>query len=218
MQTEEFITNLADTGAKKPLPHPLHIAGLWLAGIIAYFVISIEFLGFRPDIAVKLHQPLYWVELVAALATGIAAVFAASWLALPDVGQRSWVRFLPFLPMALLITVLGVGIVHYNAMLSLADCLRAGRYDCLMYIVLFSVLPAIVMFVTIEKAAPVRCCWAGSMAALAAASFGYIIPRLNDINDNPIHLVIWFFIPVMLITMIGMISGKFYFKRSVLWQ
>ena len=105
--------------------------------------------------------------------TAIMAAWAASWLALPDTNQKSWVRFLPFIPLAFLMGVLVHG-MFTTSTLTLTECLKMGRYDCILRIIIYSLLPAGLMFYTIQKAAPVRCCWAGTMAGLSVASFGYI--------------------------------------------
>lgn len=215
MDTEALIARFAAEGAKKPLPHPLAIAGKWLALLAVYFVIVTLVTGFRPDLATKWTQAFYLLELVGMLATGITAAIAASFLALPDVGGRPWVKFVPLIPIMMLGLLLMESIASGNAM-PLIECIQMQRYDCLARIALFSLVPAAVMFVAIQRAAPTRCCWAGSMAGLSTASFGYVLLRLVDTADDPSALVIWHLIPVMLVTMVGMVAGKFYFRNSAL--
>lgn len=215
MDTEALIARFAAEGAKKPLPHPLAVAGKWLVLLAVYFGIVTLVTGFRPDIATKWTQPLYLMELTGMLATAIAAAIAASFLALPDVGQRPWLKFVPLIPIMILGALLMQSIASGNAM-PLIECIKMQRYDCLVRITLFSVVPAAFMFITIQRAAPTRCCWAGSMAGLSTASFGYVLLRIVDTADDPSALVIWHLIPVMLVTMIGMVVGKFYFRNSAL--
>lgn len=214
MDTEAFISKLAAGGAHKPMPHPLAVAGKWLLALLVYFVAVTAFSGLRTDIAVKLGQPLYLVELTGMLATAMTAAVAASFLALPDVGQRPWIRFVPFLPLMMLAGWLLHGMAAGNAM-PLIECIKMQRYQCIFLLMLFSILPGIFMFITIQRAAPTRCCWAGSMAGLSVASFGYILLRLVSDSDDPTQLIVWHFIPVMLVTMIGMISGKLFLGRTL---
>lgn len=215
MDTEGLIAGLAAKGPGKPLPSPLAMTGKWLLALLLYFIVVTAFTGLRPDMAVKWQQPLYRMELAGILVTAVTAAFAASFLALPDVGQRPWIRFLPFLPLMFLAGLLWQSVAAGHAM-PLIECIRAERYDCIALLALFSIVPGVFMFVTIQRAAPTRCCWAGSMAGLAVASVGYILLRLVDTSDDPSMLILWHFIPVMLITMAGMVIGKFYFRHSAL--
>lgn len=215
MQTNDFIATLAKEGARKAFPSPSKVTIGWLLAIIAYFGLLIAFYGFRPDMAQKITQPVYLTELLGMTVTAIMAAWAASWLALPDTNQKSWVRFLPFIPLAFLMGMLVYG-MFTNSALTLTECLKMGRYDCILRIVIYSLLPAGLMFYTIQKAAPVRCCWAGSMAGLSVASFGYILLRLIGKSDDPTQLLVWHFLPVFLIMAIGMMIGKTYLGR--IWQ
>jgi len=215
MDTEALIARFAAEGAKKPLPHPLAIAGKWLALLAVYFVVMTLVTGFRSDIATKWAQPFYLMELAGMLATAITAAIAASFLALPDVGGRSWLKFVPLIPIMIYGILLMESIASGNAM-PLIECIQMQRYDCLLTIIFFSIAPAIFMFITIQHAAPTRCCWAGSMAGLSASSLGYVLLRLVDTDDNPSELIIWHLIPVMLVTMVGMVAGKLYFRNSAL--
>lgn len=215
MDTETLIAQFTTEGARKPLPHPLAIGGKWLMLFTAYLVIVILISGARPDIEAKIVQPLYLMELAGMLATAITAAITASFLALPDVGGRPWMKFVPLIPIMMLGVLLMQTIASGNAM-PLLECVQMQRYDCLLRIALFSIVPVAFIFITIQRAAPTRCCWAGSMAGLSAASFGYVFLRLVDTNDDPSALVIWHLIPVMLVTMAGMMAGKFYFRKSAL--
>ncbi|PIR38818.1 MAG: hypothetical protein COV35_05465 [Alphaproteobacteria bacterium CG11_big_fil_rev_8_21_14_0_20_39_49] len=215
MRTEDFIATLAKEGARKPFPRPSKVMLGWLLAVTAYFGLLIAFYGFRPDMAEKLTQPVYLLEVIGMAITAIMVAWAASWLALPDTNQKSWVRFLPFIPLAFLMGMLVYG-MFTNSELTLAECLKLGRYDCIVGIVLYSLLPGGLMFYTIQKAAPARCCWAGTMAGLSVASFGYILLRLIGISDDPTQLLVWHFLPVFMIMAIGMMIGKVYLGR--IWQ
>jgi hypothetical protein len=217
MDTESIIQRLATAGPRKPLAHPLITAGKWLLAVSVYAFVIAVFSDLRPDLAMKRHQPVYLIELAGMLATSVTAAVAASWLALPDVGQRPWIRYLPMLPLMLLGVILwkDIGTAGLGPLIA---CIKLKRFDCIMRIFLFSLLPATWLFWNIHRAAPTRCCWAGIMAALTVASLGYILLRLIDPNDDASQLMVWDFLPVLLVTMIGMVIGKLYFRESAAWQ
>lgn len=210
--SNEFINKLTKEGLKKPFPRPHIVAIKWLVLMTIYFAVLVSFSGFRPDILEKFNQSLYLIELFSMLLTAIVAAYAASFLALPDSNQKSWIRFLPFVPLAFLTGILVRGIYTSEA-LSLTECLKLGYYQCILHIMLYSILPAVMMFYTIQKAAPIKCCWAGSMAGLSVASFGYVALRLISKSDDPTLLLVWHFLPVLMIVMIGMILGKIFLGR-----
>lgn len=213
--SNEFINKLTQEGLKPVFPNPQIIAIRWLILIICYFALLISFSGFRPDILEKISQPLYLFEFGFMLLTGVLATYAASFLALPDSNQKSWIRFIPFIPLAFLIGILVGGIFSKN-FITLTECLRSGHYECFIHVILYSILPTMMMFYTIHKAAPINYCWAGSMAGLSSASFGYIALRLVEKSDEPSMLLVWHFFPVVVVVMIGMMIGKIYLSR--IWK
>lgn len=101
MQTNDLIDMLvADATPVRRLRAPTTRAACWLlfAGIVIVFVGIAH--GVRPDLALKLRQPVFVVSLSAAMATGVlsaAATFIASvpgrsrrWLLLPTPAFATW--------------------------------------------------------------------------------------------------------------------------------
>jgi hypothetical protein len=73
------------------------------------------------------------------------------------------------------------------------------------------------MFYTIQKAAPIKCCFAGAMAGLSAGSFGYVALRLiSDKSDDATSLLIWHFLPVVGVVLISMMFGKIFLGK--IWR
>lgn len=215
MKTDDLINILAEEGARKVFPAPAKILFVWFVIVALYAMALLGIHGLRPDIAEQVKRITYLADIMVASLIVITAAIASSYLALPDNNQKSWIRFLPFIPMAILILLAINNILHEDGM-TLAECIKLHRYDCMKDVLIFSILPAIVMFYTINKEAPVQCCWAGSMAALAAASMGYILLRLIEIHDDPMQLIIWHFVPVLFIMFVGIIIGKEYLGR--IWK
>lgn len=216
MNNSEFINKLAGEGLKKDkFPSPHVVAAKWLILIVIYFTLLTVFSGFRADILEKITQPLYLIELFSILLVAIASSYAASYLALPDDNQVSWIRFLPFIPLIFLMGILVCGMCSPSSM-TIMECIKMGQYHCIIHIALYGILPGALMFYTIEKAAPIKCCWAGSMAGLSVASFGYITLRLTSNGDDPALLFVWNFLPIFVIVMIGMMLGKIFLSH--IWK
>lgn len=51
--------------------------------------------------------------------------------------------------------------------------------------------------------------WAGIMAALSVTAFAYVGMRLVEMNDNPAHLIFWHALPVMIMSIAGMLAGRY---------
>lgn len=215
MNIDNLITKISQEGAKKPLPNPMKVTVKWLLLMVLYFVVLASFSGLRPDILVKLLQPLFLFELVMILTLGVVCAYVASVLALPDSAQKPWIRFVPFVFLTCLLAILAYQIWTTKT-LPLADCLKLGNYQCIMHIIFYAIMPAIVMFVMIKKAAPIKCCWLGSVVGLCVASFSYAMMRLVEASDDPSTLAVWHLVPVFLMIAGGVMIGEMVFGK--IWK
>lgn len=207
MQMEQFIKKLSDEGVAKPLPHPLVIAAIGLGIVFAYFMLMLVMIGLRPDIAIKLQQGWFVSELLIILYAVVAAIVAASYLALPDNGQKPWVRFMPTLPLAIMAIALGFLMTRPGAM-TLAECIKAGHFACILHLIMFSIAPTALLFIAMVRAAPTFDGWAGAMAGLAGGCLGYALLRLMEASDDAIIMATWHMLPVVLVTVVSMLLGK----------
>ena len=208
MNTDQLIDKLVAEGAQKPLPHPAKQIFFWLIGALVYLAAFCLFVGFRGDIAVKLSEPLYIAELILMSLAALSAACAAVYLSRPDCGQVPWIKYVPFVFLTLWAAAAFLGFKNSGG-LQIADIANQFKLDCPLTIFLFSLPPAIVLFLLIRKGAPMQLCWAGIMAALSVTAFAYAGMRLVEMNDNPAHLLFWHALPVMIISIAGMLAGKY---------
>lgn len=209
MNTEQFISQLVEEGAQKPLPHPMKQTLMWLLAAFVYLGVLALYFGFRGDIADQLSNAFIDLELVLLLGMAVSAAMAAFCLSRPDGYQKPWIKYIPF---AFLIPWIIVAFGGSAGDLQLADFLQSmslDQFSCTQHIVLISTPPAIAMFFILRKGATIRCCWAGSMAAWSVTAFVYMLMRLIEQNDDPAHLLVWHAVPIVLICMVGMMIGKF---------
>lgn len=212
MQTSDLISRLAQEGAPKAAPKPSTVVLRLLMLVTTYFVLLLVIHGLRDDIGLKLQQSLFLSEVLLMLSVVLFSALAACWLSLPDINQKPWIRFVPLAPLGLFAGLLIYGMWSFST-LTLSECLQLGRVDCVVRIVLYGLLPGGVMFYVTAKAAPTRCCWAGSMIGLCVAGLGYILLRLVDPSDDPMQLIVWHFLPVMFMTVVGMGMGRWLLGR-----
>lgn len=212
MNTDLLISKIIDEGAKKPLARPHIQAAYWLSGALIYIFGLCAYNGFRPDLYEKLSTPLYGLELFFLGLMSVSTALAALCLARPDVHQKSWIKVIPFvlfMPWAMIAYFNSSGHIDFE---SLYSSLCASKFDCPWHIAIFSIPPGACLFYIIRKAAPIQCCWAGTMATWSVASLAYIAMRIAEQNDNLAHLIIWHALPVMLMCMVGMVLGKISLK------
>ena len=211
MKTKNLIDTL--TSDAPPVKHvvPGKLLLVWLAAASLLMGGLVAALGVRPDIITRLHDISFVVELSLVLAITISAGIAACWLALPDVNQQQWLRWLPFVPFVALSFLLLNNYFSAHGMDPMGAVYTEyleKRYDCAADIVLFSIMPGVVLFFIMRKAAPVHYFWAGGIAALAITNLGYFALRIVEVNDNIAHLLLWHYLPMAMFSLLGAFLGK----------
>lgn len=208
MNTDQLIDKMVAEGAQRPLPHPVKQVMFWLLGTLIYLTAFCLFMGFRGDIGLKFAEPLYIVELVFMSLAALSAASAAVCLSRPDCCQMPWIKYVPFVFLSLWAAVAFLGFKNLSGS-EIVHMAALCQFDCTWHILLFSLPPGIALFLLIRKGAPLQLCWAGIMAALSVTAFAYAGMRLVEMNDNPAHLLVWHALPVMIISIVGMLAGKY---------
>ena len=208
MNMDRFINRLVAEGAQKPLPHPFKQALFWLGGTIAYLTVLSVYGGFRTDIIIRIGDPYYVLELALLFGVAASASFAALCLSRPDAYQMPFIKYGSFGFLALWAVAAAAG-AEGLSWDNVLHAMTLGQFDCVWHITLFSVPPAIAIFMIVCRGATIQCCWAGSMATVAVTSFAYLCMRLVEQNDNPAHLVVWHALPIVLMCVLGMLAGMY---------
>ena len=209
---EEFIKNLAKQGAKKPIYQPQKQMLLWTMVMIFYASLIFIFLGFRADLSQKIQDIFFDLEIFLILATSVSAAFAASFLALPDLNQKPMIKKIPFIFLFLLCAV--IARQYFMKGSSVVDEICGGaNYQCALAIVIFAIIPSLIFFVILYRAATLNSALAGFMIGLCGGSFSYVLLRLVHSTEDVTHLFMWHFIPVFFVTIISTIIAKLVVKR-----
>lgn len=200
MRTDDLIGRLA--GELKPVrrvapPWVSALAWLGLALLLVAGVVALH--GFRHDIAARLMLMEERINLLAALATGIAAAIAAFQLALPDRDGR-W-ALLP-VPFALVwLSGLGWG--------CLRDFVEHGwpalttSFGCMAFIIGFG-LPLTAAIVWMARhAAPIRPDPVAALGGLAAAALASVGLSLVHHLDAAAMVLIWHGVSIALVTLLA---------------
>lgn len=207
METDELVRMLSeDCAPVRPLSHPLWRASAWFMLSLAYAAMVVFATGLRPDIASRLGDWRFALEVAAALLTSLMSAAAALCAGCP--GRPWWERLAPLPFLALWLGLLGEGCVR--------DFLAAGarglavRQDamCLPAILMMSVVPAFAVFALIRRGAPLAPFVIAGYAALAAAALAAAALRLFHEQDSGATVLVWQFGSVALLAGLGATLGR----------
>lgn len=207
MKTEDLIQTLARDSYVQRLPHPGWRTMIWLAISTAYVAGFVAVMGLRPDIAAKLAEPRFVVEVGAAYMTSMMAAAAAFCSGCP--GRSLWERFAPLPFLVLWLASLGEGCWR--------DWLRFGPDGvvlhpdliCFPMIVAISIVPALLIYIMIRRAAPIAPITTTALATLAAAALAAAALRLFHPQDVSIMVLVWQFGSVALLAGLGALFGQY---------
>lgn len=213
-KTSTLIDSLVESGAQKPMAEPRLQAALWFALIVGYMGIYMAIIGFRPDLAQKIGDPRYLIELGLLGCISASALYSAFCLARPDAYQSSHLH--QYMPLWLFVVwcavVFACGPSSSMSVDTFAYSITLAQYDCVKCIVVFSVPLAAALFFMIRRGAVIYTARAGGMAALAVTAFAYICLRLEEPMDDPTHLILWHGLPILLLCLCAALLGTRVFR------
>ncbi len=202
---EQLVESLAEDATRvAPAPHPFVLALKWIGAGAGYLVVALLVTGLRPDLAHALHNPLYVAELVALLLIFLATAFSAAVLAFPDLHQKQALAYAPLALFALFVLLM---LAAWHADNPPAP-LPVHSWQCTLSIILVSLLPGAWTFYAMRKYASTHTRWAGSIAVLSAFSVGALWLRLHEVNDSIHHVLLWHYLPMLAVGLLGLWLGK----------
>ena len=202
---DDLVARLAqDAVAVKPAPHPFILSLKWMGAAAIYLAVALALSGLRPELFEKLHNTWLAAEIAALLAIFIVTSLSAALLAFPDLHQK---RGLAYAPVLLFLLFLLLMFFAWRAD-SPPATLPVHSFECTIGITLMALLPAVWTFYALRKYASTHYQLAGSVALLSAFSVGALWLRLHETNDSITHVIVWHYLPTLVIGLIGMWLGR----------
>ena len=195
-----------------PLPSPLARWAQWtLMAALAAAIVTILF-GVRYDLAFHLRDVRF---ILAATFTGLLALTAAAdafLLSVPGVSPGRVARTMP------LIAAIAWGALLWTRLMATGDPVAAivatpRHPGCVVLILSISALPGIWLFRMLRQAAPLETRWTSLCAALGALACGALGTQFVCPIDAPGHQLLWHFVPVIVLTLVGVVLGAGTFRR-----
>lgn len=207
MKTDELIGLLAAGAA----PVPQHVwRGRYAlalgAGMLGALLLMAAVLGVRPDIAVVMQIPAFWVKFAfpGALAAGV--LLAAVRISRPGVP-------LGFAGLAIAAPLLAIWLLGAIELTGAAPDQRAALFwgktwaTCPLYVALLSVPAFIALLWVMKTLAPVRLALAGAASGLLAGTVGAAAYALYCPESGASFLGVWYVIGMLIPTALGALIG-----------
>ena len=207
METDRLIQELArGSRSISRLAHPWTRTAIWLGLAVPYVALVVIAMSPRADLAAKFSDPAYLLEQFAALATAIAAGFAAFGSTVPGFNRRY--LFLPALPLGLWLASLSLGCLRTWLQYGPEGLSLQPDWLCFPAIVVVGSMPAIAMAVMLRRGAPLNPILTTALGGLAAAGLGDFGLRLFHPQDASVMVLIWQMSTVALLTLLAGMVGN----------
>lgn len=209
MKTEVLIRELAKHSSPvKRIGDPVIRFYCWAVVAGVCVTIGVAVLGLRQDLSFIWQNPKFLLQVALTLVLGTVSGRAAFVLSVPHQARRSWVLFSVFVSLLCLIWA-----VILTVMLFLSGSGQAGPgVSCLRDIVVIGVAPGFLLFCMLRKAAPLQIGTVGFLAAMAMAALGALGTQLVCRNDGPLHILLWHYVPTLVVGVFGILLGQLLFR------
>jgi hypothetical protein len=205
--TSELIDRLsASVAPVRRLRPPLLRAGQWL--LIAGLVVALLALlhGARPDLALRLRQPIFAAALAGSLLTGVLAAIAALHLSLPD-RSRLWL-LLPAPTLVLWVATIGYGCLTDWVSIGPDGVQLGSTLECFATLMVTSIPLTVVLFAMLRHAAHLHPTMVGMMGGLAIAGIAATALSLLHELDATAMVLLWNLGVAALIVVLGGAFGR----------
>lgn len=209
MTTESLIAELTlQARPIKRLPH-LRVCVEWaLVTLLSLAVVS-QFSGLRDDIAARLAEPMFALELALNFMLIVIAGCAATAFSYPDRAQA------PFLKPALLICFGAYSALIVFSVVSAPSAVPTDvphGIECFTCILSFAAMPALWLFWRLRQLASTRPMHAGFAALMMAVAVGCLGVRLVENETASAGVMLWHYLPLVLLSALGLLLGKKIFR------
>jgi hypothetical protein len=208
--TDLIETLSRDLKPVRPLARPwARTLGLMFAALVLGFAILLYTHPARPDLAAEMRRPVYLAQGFAMLAAGFLAGLAAFILSVPDTKIRKPV-------MALLGGASGIWLFLIGLELLQAGFEMPDKAEsCFIGLTMAMGAPLALGIVMVIRGAAIWHGWAGYALVLSVGSFSALAMRFICPNDSPAHLLVWHFLPVLALAVIGIPLGQILLKLKI---
>ena len=186
--------------------HPVVHLGVWLAASVLLIGAGTLAIGLRADLPSALKSTGFQAECSLTLSLALASTLAAFSLSVPN-RRALWTSLLPAMAFAL-------WAARILFMATSENRLELGNgLPCLRDIAMLSLVPGGLLFFMLSRGAPLRIGTVGFYAASGVAALSCLATEFLCRNENPLHTLVWHFLPVLAASVAGLGIGRLCFGR-----
>nr|WP_241014481.1 DUF1109 domain-containing protein [Burkholderia sp. Ac-20379] len=187
-------------------PVPRHFSVMLPLGFVGSLLLTWFVFGWRPDLALATHAPLFWIKLAFPLAIAVAAFALVQRLGRPGLrgGYRWWWLVAPFLAVWIGAAALLIAAAP-DARLPML--LGQSWRSCPFNILLLSVPSFVAVFWAMRGLAATRPRLAGAVSGLLASAIATIAYCLHCPEMSPAFWGVWYVAGLVLPAAIGALAG-----------
>ena len=210
----ELIDRLVrDAAPVRPLASPAVRLARWTLAAAVCLAAGVAWVQLRHDLAETMWTASFLVQACLLLGTALLAASAALVVGVPGAEATLAMRTLPLLAIAAWAAWLVAAIVAQPGESRVWWPTPAPQ--CGVDITLLGLVPGLLLWSLVRRAAPLRPAWTGLLAMLTAAAVGAVGTQLICANDDAAHLLLWHFVPVMVLTGAGIHLGRRFLRWPV---
>jgi len=206
MNTETLIHDLAlQCRPVKPVGSPIIRFLRWASATILLLFVGVLIAGPKPDLWNAISEPSFIFPAIGMLCLSLISTMSAFVLTIPDQRKHR------FNAIPISVVFISVGIIASISIFSDLQGSSPGLI-CILRVVCLSVVPALLLFYMLRKAAPLSSGLVGLLALLGTLAFSEFALQFLCKKQFWAHILIWHFLPVFALAMIGIIVGRLAFK------
>jgi len=202
MKTDFLIEKLSQ--ANRPIDQlspPFVRFARWLIVAFLCVGVGVSLFGVRTDIEEVVLQFGFTFQVFCSLGLALLSALSAFILSVPD-REKNWVSILPLA--TLVLWLLSISQSFY-----VVEFVKGGiGLSCVRDIFVLSLVPAVFLFMMLRRAAPLQKDRVGIFAGLSVAALGAVGTQFICHNDDPLHVIMWHYFPVVAIGFLGFWLGK----------
>lgn len=207
-KTEELINSLSkDLRPVRPIESLWKRIFRWICVALASLLVSIALLGTRENLGIAVRDGMWWLHTILMALLAISSAISAFVFSVPGKDRSKVIRWAP------LFSLLAWALAVFGGAFQSSQGAGVGLM-CLKDIMVIGAIPGMALFVMIMQGVVFKRPLAGVYCFLAIAALGSLGTQFICMSDSPLHLLVWHFLPVFLLGLIGSFVGKFLFKRS----
>ena len=202
MKTEDLIVQLASSATPvRPLASPARRFVSWTMAATIIAAIGMAIIGPRADIRAALQSPTFVILAGVTFLTAVLSAIAAFVLSVPGAERSPAQHWLPIGAGAMWAGLLVGALLEGGAPMS-----RLAAFPfhaaCAIEIGGLALLPGLLIFFMVRRAAPLRLAWSALLGGLASVAFAATATQIICPIDDPAHHLVAHFGPAVLLVAI----------------